>query len=234
MIKMPTSTTPKRNNKYLEENLKELYSDYKRNILLSFKYIESIKNINISERQFKMFSANYFYRTLSTPAAVSSVITCLLSSYPPNITIAKKILLENLTDEIGRSDKEHNHLTLLLDSINIVRSKVFRLGEISMNDLLESPLIIQESRQFRENQLRLYGSRIEPIVLGASYAQESCATKMLEAIHHGIFKPLFQNLKDKEIAIIERYFNAHLCDSNGAREKAHSETARMALLKYCD
>jgi hypothetical protein len=175
---------------------------------------------------FDTFRQNYFFRTKTTPGSVARVLLAAARQLDLD-TMADAAL--NIYQEAGSGDPAAAHLRLLEYSHNRLAADVYDLPPLSIADAETFPLVVAATREFRRTQLELYSADDYCLVLGASYAQESAAVDMLQAVLDFMFAPHSDRYPAPEFADLVEYFTCHL---DGVEEQ-HAQNALGALARNC-
>ncbi|MCA0458775.1 MAG: hypothetical protein LCI00_32785 [Chloroflexi bacterium] len=192
-----------------------------------FDYLSNQSIIGFTPTQFAIYRDNFFYRTINTIPSITKVL--LAAAYHEDIeTLADAG--KNLFDETGSGNHSMVHSSLLVTSHNVHAKKVFGLKPISLIDAQTSIHILDVAKAFCEKQRMLYENSSYPIVLAASYAQETAATSMLTTFYEHFFCSYKGFYSQKEFETLTIYFSCHI---NGV-EKDHAEKAQRALLRACN
>lgn len=213
-------------DKVIEKQLTKHFEDYYSKTNIFFDFIEKASKGDIFTEYFKIFRANYFYRTFNTIPCISKLVIAAAKArdYETLADVGK-----NLFEETGEGDEQKVHSYLLEKSHNIHGEKIFNLPHMSLKGSQNSPLILDEAKYLRKIQNNFYESDDYHVVLAISYAQETVATHMLKRILECFFVPFSSSYSFLDFEFITRYFTCHIT----GLEQRHSEDAKQALFKNC-
>lgn len=220
----------------------ELFWAYDNRTIGLRRYLERRATIGFTAEQFVIYRANYFARTELT---IRTVAQTAVRAVEERDWKSLRSLAQNLCEESGEHSDAENHQILLEQSHNLHGKCVFGCEPISIVDACLSPHFLAETRAFREQRLESLSRGTYTSLLGASFAQETTASGMLELFLMGFFTPYQRLHPDASWSAVISYFEAHLDsgveDEHGAmaseclhRHLLYGGNAEEALLAISD
>lgn len=191
-----------------------------------FSYLRDLSKRGMTSTQFHVYRDNYLFRTFNTIPSLSCVL--IKAAYHCDFATLASVG-RNLYEETGEGISKQSHSFLLDQSHNIHGELVFSLDSLSLKDIHQSSLILDETYYFADEQKKLYTSSHYGEVLGVMFGQEMAAESMLRTFYQTLFLPYTKYYSGSKFEDVQAYF---LCHLNGTEER-HGQDAREAAFHFC-